>query len=82
MVQPPTNPDAARGWLKVALEALEKGTAVTLLLILLIGAMTAYYFLREVKRQRDLNVDLWQRLLASEKAQVELAVKCREGAPR
>lgn len=71
-------PESTRSWLRVALEVLERGTPVTLLLILMIGSLTSYYLLKEVGRQRQINLDLWQRLMASEKQQVDLAWRCHQ----
>ena len=72
----PPNPEQAKGWLAVALSLVERGGPVTLLITLVLGAVTSYGLVQEVKRVHEVNRALWQQLVDAQHAQVELARHC------
>ena len=78
----PLSPENTKSWLRLALDITDKATSVTLLLILIIGTLFAYYMLKELGRTRQINADLWKQLVATQQDQVALAWRCSQGAGR
>ena len=69
----PLTPDNTRSWLRVILEATDKATSITLVFMFITGGLMGWFLLGELKRTREMNLHLWERLMA---AQVALARDC------
>lgn len=72
-------PERASGWLGAIMPVLEKGSAVSTLLLLLVGGLTIYGMFREMKRVHRNNETLVERLLTTKDEQlayVRTLVRC------
>lgn len=69
-------PEGARGWLQTILTLTNEATSITLVFMLITGGLFGWYMLKELGRTRQMNLDLWHRVLDAEKAQLELALRC------
>ena len=65
-------------WLKSMVPWLEKGTPVTLLILLVIGGLTLYNQHNEVNRLHDIQFKLGQMLLQEKDKMLELALRLRD----
>lgn len=78
----PLTPQGPKGWLATVLALVERGGPVTLLITLILGAVSIYGLVGEVRRVQAMNVKLYERLLVEQQAQLALALQCQQLPPR
>jgi len=68
------------GWLTTLMPILEKGSAVTLLIVLVLSALTLYQMRSMLQRQQAHTEQLVNILLAEKDKRIELAAHCAKVA--
>lgn len=71
-------PPAPASWLHTLVALVERGGPVTLLITLVLGAVTIYGLVAEVRRLQGMNVQLYERLLGEQQAHMALALQCHK----
>lgn len=77
MVAP--TPENVKGFVNAIWPALRSASPVTVLIILALWSMSIYWFTTELSRVHGVNQALWERLMAAQQAQTDLAWRCYRG---
>lgn len=80
MVAP--TPENVKSWFNTVWPALCTASPVTVMIVLALWTASIYWFTTEVQRIHDVNQALWERLLTTQKDQVDLAWRCYQGQER
>lgn len=72
----------AKNWLQTVLAIAREGGPVSLLIVVVLSAVTIYGLVGEIKRVHAVNATLWAQLLDAQKAQIALARQCAGAAPK
>lgn len=70
----PLTPDQARNWFSTIYSITERSTPITMVFILVTGALFAWYVLGELRDSRGHSIELYNRLLLTKDAQLSMAM--------
>lgn len=77
MVAP--TPENLKGILSAVWPALRSASPVTVLIVLALWTASLYWFTSELARVHGVNQSLWERLMAAQQTQTDLAWRCYRG---
>jgi hypothetical protein len=73
-------PDNVKGWLGAIWPILHAASPVTVMILLVLWALSLHWMTQEVQRVHTVNHNLWEQLLEAQREQIALAWRCSQGA--
>lgn len=75
-------PESTSKWLRLIMPILQQGGPVLTLFLLIVCVLAGWYFMNTLDHSREVNRELYERMLACVQSQATLSQRCYGGGPK